>query len=1062
MDDGSDALATAGVSCGSCGTQLGATAKFCSECGSPLAPATQSAEYKQVTVLFADVVHSMDIAAAVGPERLREIMAELVDHAAGVVKRYGGTVDKFTGDGIMAVFGAPVAYEDHGARACLAALGIQEQMAQIAAGVASRDGIDLRLRIGLNSGQVIAGDIGSSSLGYTTIGEHVGLAQRMESVAPPGGVMLSDSTARIVADVATVAQPETAYIKGATEPVRAHRLLAMTDHHELGGRHTSTLVGREWEVGALTGMLHRAVGGHGCVVGIVGSAGIGKSRLVSETASIARRLGAEVFSAFCESHGAEIPFRAIAALLRTAFGVDELDAESARKRIRNRVAGFDPEDLLLLDDLLGIRDPLLDIPDIAVDARRRRITTLVNAAYLGRSTPAVYVIEDAHWIDPTSESMLADFLSVVARTHSLVLVTYRPEYRGALSDVHGAQTIFLSPLEDSETTSLIEELLGPHSSVAGLISQIADRAAGNPFFAESIVRDLADRNVLEGARSEYVCTRDHADITVPASLQAAIAARIDRLDAAAKKTLNAAAVIGVRFDEELLAELADGSALSTLLDAELIDQVAFAPRAEFGFRHPLIRRVAYESQLKADRARLHRRLADAIAASVSSGDENAALVAEHLQGAGDMRAAYDWHMRAGAWLASRDISGACLSWDRARQVADAIAADDPDAMSMQIAPRTLWCANAWRLHAGVAGPRFDELQELCDRAGDKASLAIAMTGLLAESLSLGRIREASQLAAEHSALIESIADPTLMVGLAIGTIGVRVVTGEIQEVLRWSDTIIDLAHDDPVRGNYGMGSPLAIAHATRSLARWSLVRPGWRDDMERAVELARRSDPWTRAAVMFYTFGAAIACGVYTADDAAGREIDDALSMAEAAVDDLGVAFTKYTKALLLVHGSSAARDHGLELLTEVRELTLQGRFYLSELPMVEVYVAREKARHGDVDIAISDMRTALDLLFERGQFAWGVVASAIFVETLLNRGGDGDLAEAEAVTDRMERAPLEIEPKFHDVWLLPVRALLADARGDESVYRDYRDRYRATATALGFEGHMERAEAMR
>ena len=242
----------AGLSCGSCGTRLSATAKFCSECGSPLTQATRSAEYKQVTVLFADVVHSMDIAVAVGPERLREIMAELVDHAAGVVKRYGGTVDKFTGDGIMAVFGAPIAYEDHGARACLAAMGIQEQMAQIATGVASRDGIDLRLRIGLNSGQVIAGNIGSTSLGYTTIGEHVGLAQRMESAAPPGGVMLSDSTARIVADVATLAEPEMVHFKAATEPVPAHRLLAMTAHQRTCRPPASTLVGREWELGALS------------------------------------------------------------------------------------------------------------------------------------------------------------------------------------------------------------------------------------------------------------------------------------------------------------------------------------------------------------------------------------------------------------------------------------------------------------------------------------------------------------------------------------------------------------------------------------------------------------------------------------------------------------------------------------------------------------------------------------------------------------------------------------------------------------------------------------------
>ena len=371
-----------------------------------------------------------------------------------------------------------------------------------------------------------------------------------------------------------------------------------------GGRHASTLVGREWELGALNGMLHRTVGGHGCLVDLVGPAGIGKSRLVAETASIARSLGVDVFSAFCESHAAEVPFRAVAALLRTAFGINELDAASARNRIRDRVPGVDPEDLLLLDDLLGIRDPEHDVPDIAADARRRRITTVVNAGVSRpvRRRPCMSSRMRTGSTRPASRCWRISCRWSPAPT-SLVLVTYRPEYRGALSHVPGTQTIFLSPLDDSQTTSLVEELLGPHSSVRGLVSQIAERAAGNPFFAESIVRDLADRHVLEGTPGEYVCTQDHADVTVPATLQAAIAARIDRLDPAAKQTLNAAAVIGVRFDEELLSELADSTALPKLLDAELIDQVAFAPRAEFGFRHPLICRVAYESQLKADRAR---------------------------------------------------------------------------------------------------------------------------------------------------------------------------------------------------------------------------------------------------------------------------------------------------------------------------------------------------------------------------------------------------------------------------------------------------------------------------
>jgi class 3 adenylate cyclase len=215
----------AALACLTCGTELRPSAKFCDECGSPTAASGTPAEYKQVTVLFADVVHSMDIAAAVGAERLREIMIELVTRAAAVVQRYGGTVDKFTGDGIMAVFGAPAALEDHALRGCLAALGIQEEVTRLAAEVERRDGVALRLRVGLNSGQVIAGEIGSAAAGYTALGEQVGLAQRMESVAPPGAVMLSASTARLVEDAAVLAEPEMVLIKGAEDAVPARRLL---------------------------------------------------------------------------------------------------------------------------------------------------------------------------------------------------------------------------------------------------------------------------------------------------------------------------------------------------------------------------------------------------------------------------------------------------------------------------------------------------------------------------------------------------------------------------------------------------------------------------------------------------------------------------------------------------------------------------------------------------------------------------------------------------------------------------------------------------------------------
>jgi predicted ATPase len=224
---------------------------------------------------------------------------------------------------------------------------------------------------------------------------------------------------------------------------------------------------------AAEALLDRATDGHGGGLGVVGSPGIGKSRLVREVTAKAAARGVEVFTAFCESHTSQVPFHAVARLLHAATGVEGLDAQAARDHIRDRNRDANPEDLLLFDDLLGIADPDIALPKIDPDARRRRLTALVNTAALARENPAVYVIEDAHWIDEVSESMIADFLTVIPQTPSLVLITYRPEYRGALSQVADAQTIVLAPLRDSETAALVSELLGPDPSVRGLGQTIA-------------------------------------------------------------------------------------------------------------------------------------------------------------------------------------------------------------------------------------------------------------------------------------------------------------------------------------------------------------------------------------------------------------------------------------------------------------------------------------------------------------------------------------------------------------------------------------------------------------
>ena len=497
-----------------------------------------------------------------------------------------------------------------------------------------------------------------------------------------------------------------------------------------------------------------------------------------------------------------------------------------------------------------------------------------------------------------------------------------------------------------------------------------------------------------------------------------------------------------------------------MVAANLIDQVRDIRPPEYVFYHPLIRAVAYEAQLKSHRAELHRR----VAAAIESGDptaaeENAALIAEHLQSAGDLRGAYDWHMRAGAWLSTRDVVAAWASWERARQVADALPADDADRTAMRIAADTLLCRHAFRVHVDISSTRFPELRELCAAAGDKWSLAIGMAGLGQEHMRHGRMREASRLASETMALVESIGDTTLTITLSLAAIATKTETGEVADTLRLSQTVIDLADGDPTKGNIVFGSPLAMALATRGTALWALGRAGWRDDYDRALAMARSADPMSHAFVIRFTYGFAIPAGVLLADDAALHDIEEALEITERSSEDFALGLARETLGAALVHRESPAeRERGLAVLGQVRDMCLEGRLFLADLPMVEVCLARETAQCGDRDGAISLMRAAVDDQFREGRL---LGSAGVLVETLLDRGTDDDVAEAEAVIERWAAAPADEGLVIRDIWLRRLRALLACARGDEAAYRDYRDHYRAMATSLGFEGHKAWAEAM-
>ncbi|WP_286171525.1 AAA family ATPase [Mycobacterium sp. BK086] len=1050
------------LSCASCGIDLPLNSRFCNQCGAAVAPAGRSAEYKQVTVLFADVVRSMDIAASVDIERLREIMTELLERSAAVVRRYGGTVE-YTGDGVMAIFGAPVALEDHAFRACLAAVAIQEETTRLGAEVHRTDKVALQLRVGLNSGRVIAGEIGSGSLGYRATGEHVGMAQRMESAAPPGGVMLSESTAALV-DQRRVLLADRAWarIKGADEPVPVRRLLGIGRRDQGSARTEASLVGRRRELAALDAMVDNATRGGGAVVNVVGPPGVGKSRVAREAAALATRHGFTVYWTFCESHTADIPFGAVAQLLRGRIGIGDLDGEAARARVREQFPDADPQDLLLLDDLLGIADPEVPVAQIDPDARRRRLTGLINSASLARTRPALFVIEDVHWIDTVSESMLADFLAVIPQTPSMVVITSRPEYQGALVGVSGAQTLGLGPLDDSDSAALLRELLGSHSSVGELARLIAERSAGNPFFAEEMVRELVQRGVLTGYHGDYVCQTDIADVSVPATVQAAIGARIDRLTEPARRTVNAASVIGARFGAGLLAALGIDPVFDELLRAELIEHVRFGPRAEYAFRHPLIHAVVYESQLKSDRAGWHRRLAAAIQERApGSLDENAALIAEQLEAAGELRAAYGWHMRAGAWSTNRDLAAARISWERARAIGDRLPDDQTDQLSMRIAPRTMLCATDWQARAVLdSRERFEELRELCTAAGDKTSLAIGMTALAADLCYAARTREAGELATEQMALLEAIRDPTPTMGLAFLAFVNWLGVGEFREILRWSDTIVDLAAGDPDKGaGFGMGSPLAIALAWRGTAQWWLGRPGWRLDLQDSIALARRSNPETLSGAVAWTYGFAIQYGVLQTSAYVVRVSADAVQTAERASSDRALGLAAYTLAVALLNRDDPSdRARGLELMMRARGVWLRKRA-LFLIPVTDVWAAREQARRGDLDAAIELARAAVTELRSAGNVFYGLWGTSILVDVLLDRTAPADVAEAREAVDSLWDLPAD--SPICQIMLLRMHTLLAKATGDEPTYRDRRDRYRAMAKSLGFEGHLAWAEML-
>ncbi len=596
------------------------------------------------------------------------------------------------------------------------------------------------------------------------------------------------------------------------------------------------------------------------------------------------------------------------------------------------------------------------------------------------------------------------------------------------------------------------ELLGTHPSTAELAAQIAEQAAGNPFFAEEMVRDLVERSILTGRRGGYVRGTNAVEVKVPATVQATIAARIDRLDLTAKQTLNAAAVIGSRFSADLLADVYDDPSLADLTDADLIT-VIDSDSSDYAFRHPLIRAVAYESQLKSARAQLHRQLAGALERRQPDAvEENAALIATHLEAAGDLRDAYNWHMRAAGWFSSRDIAVTRASWQHARHVADQLAEDDPNRIAMRAAPRAMLCGTIWLSGGHVDDVGFAELRELCEASGDRELLAPGMAGMVMALAGHHRNQEATSLASELATLLDEIGNPTLTTNLLPTAAYAWAQIGGMAESLRLVQRAIDLADDDGTRSELWIGSPLARATMMRGTARLCLGIEGWRTDYDDAVAMGARADQRTFVSAVMYKYIVAVPIGALAVGPAELQETAEALRLAEQVGDDHMLALARLVRGVVLVHQSDRRQDEGIGLLTWARDEALARGFTLNATAIVDLEVARERASQGDFDRAIDLCWAAIDDMFHRGAMYMRGLATSILVESLLKRGAAGDLQAAQAAIDRLADVPVDPGFVLHEIPLLRLRALVAEAKGDEAGSRELMKSYRDQATAAGFE----------
>jgi class 3 adenylate cyclase/tetratricopeptide (TPR) repeat protein len=659
--------------CPGCGAENVAWAKFCAECGTPLtgqppAPSpmlpqpplsytpghlaekilhSKSAlegERKQVTVLFADLKGSLELLADRDPEEARQLLDPVLEQMMNAVHRYEGTVNQVMGDGIMALFGAPVAHEDHAVRACYAALTMQDALRRYSTEVRRTHGVEVQIRVGLNSGEVVVRAIGNDlHMDYSAIGETTHLAARMEQLAPPGTIRLTAGTLRLVEGFMRVTALGPVPVKGLAEPVEVYELVGASALRQrlqaAAVRGLTPFVGRQTELDVVQRALAQASAGQGQVVALVGEAGVGKSRLVYEVIHSHRTEGWRVLESASVSYGKATPYYPIIELLKRYAHVEEQDDT---RTIRAKVTG----QVLTLDDALQPAIPALlalldavpeDSPFLALDPPQRRRRTLDGLKRVllreSQGQPLLLVFEDLHWVDTETQALLDSLIESLPTAQLLLLVNYRSEYQHGWGSKTFYTQLRLDPLPPARAEALLQALVGEEASLVPLKRLLIERTAGNPFFLEESVRTLLETQALVGERGVYRLAQPLQNIQVPATVQAVLATRIDRLPPEEKHLLQTASVIGTEVPFPLLQAIAEvpeevlHRGLTHLQAAEFLYETRLFPECAYTFKHALTHEVAYGSLLLERRRGLHARIVEALEALVG---EQVAEPVEHL------------------------------------------------------------------------------------------------------------------------------------------------------------------------------------------------------------------------------------------------------------------------------------------------------------------------------------------------------------------------------------------------------------------------------------------------